>query len=166
MHRRSTHGHVCSIDREMSFQRQEALEPLASYSQGQIPHFHSSTGIFLSISPPSLSSSLFTPCHRHTWTLTQSSLHKSFSSATYMHGKHSGEGASSPPPSHVRCLGEGELSKIPSNSQGVQEGSLSSLFSCMEGMCFPAPHATPAPAPPPHMLNFTRDASPLGMHRL
>lgn len=45
MRGRSTHGHVCNIHRQMSFQRQETLESLVSYSQGQRPHSHSSTGI-------------------------------------------------------------------------------------------------------------------------
>ena len=79
-----------------------------------------------------------------------------------MHGKHSGEGASSPLPSHVHCLREGELSKIPSNSQGFQEGSLSSLILLYGGHVLPH---SPQPAAT-HTLNFTHDASPVWMHRL
>lgn len=149
MRGRSTHGHVCSIDRQMNFQRQENWNLWFRTHRGKYPILIHLLFFFFffSISPPSLSPSLSNPRHRHTWTLTQSSLHKSFSSATYMHGKHSGEGASSPLPSHVHCLREGELSKIPSNSQGFQEGSLSSLILLYGGHV--VPHS-PQPAATPH----------------
>lgn len=159
MRGRSTHGHVCSIDRQMNFQRQENWNLWFRTHRGKYPiliHllFFFFFFLFLLHLSPLPSPTLATGTHGP-------SLRVHFISHSPLLLTCMGNIQEREPP-HLFLLmsiayGRVSFLKFPPTVRVFRREASAPSFSCMEGMWFP----TPPNLLPPHTLNFTHDAPPV-----